>query len=67
MLWPELEATDAAATAAIDFPQLGLQVQAPDLRIIGQFVAVKGQAFNNGVEDGLSHERAMKRALGLDG
>ena len=67
MLGPELEATDATATTTVDFPQLGLQMQAPDLRVIGQFITVQGQAFNNSVEYRLSDKRSMKRALSLDG
>ncbi|MNP51141.1 hypothetical protein D3C76_1454400 [compost metagenome] len=66
MLGMELETTRVAATATVDFPQLGLQVQAPDLRIISQLVTMHRQAFNDGIEDGFSHERTMKRALGLD-
>jgi hypothetical protein len=30
----KLEAVNAATTASIDFPQLGLHVQAPDLRVV---------------------------------
>jgi len=67
MIGPKLEASRVAAAATIDFPQLSLQVQAPDLRIIGQFIAVQGEAFNDGVEDRLSHKGAMKRALGFNG
>jgi hypothetical protein len=67
VLGPELEATDATATTTVDFPQLGLQMQAPDLRVIGQFIAVQGQAFNDGIEYRLSDKWAMKRALSLDG
>ena len=67
MLRPVIETTDATATAPIDFPQLGLQMQAPDLWVIGQFVAMQGQAFNDGVEYRLSRKRARKWALSLDG
>ena len=67
MFGAKLEATDVTATATIDFPQLGLQMQAPDLRVVGQLIAVQRQAFNNRVEDGFSGERTMERALGFDG
>jgi hypothetical protein len=67
MLGGELKTTRISTPPTIDFPQLGLQVQTPDLRVIGQLIAVQSQAFNDGIEYRFGHERTMKRALGLDG
>ncbi|SPO53233.1 protein of unknown function [Pseudomonas sp. JV551A1] len=50
----------------VDPPQLRLQMQTPDLRILGHLIAMQGQAVDNGIEHRFGHQRPMERPLCLD-
>ena len=52
---------------AIELAQVCLQVQAPYLRIVGQFIAVQGQALHDGFQHIFCDERPREGPLGLDG
>ena len=62
----ELEIPGVTPPLTVDLPQLGLQMQAPYLRIVGQLVTVGSQAFNDRIEDRFGHHRSAERPLGLD-
>ena len=51
----------------IDPPQLRLQVQAPDLRVISDLITMQGQAVDNGIEHRLGDQWTMEWSLSLDG